>query len=122
MTDADYYNALSRFKDQSLFDTPERAVLVIGNDPLARVCIAWGNVPRVVRPYNVPAGVKRSWVALWVAVDFDEDLFREMAGFKEHERNEFKRLWGIAMANRLVFPDGTLSHWVQLRLQALAVV
>jgi hypothetical protein len=91
-------------------------MLLAQDETLTRLVACWANVPpstlsvdpRTMVPEGMPAGAHLRW--LWALLEPDPlPLWLRYAGLPDAA--PFRRLCWLAIDNRMVLPDGSVSQW-----------
>jgi len=99
-------------------------VLLESDRTLAKLIAVWGNVPVSADPdpaEEYPAGLPESLQWRWVWSRLDPDpcpTWIAYAGLPDAPH--IRRTVQLAIDNRIVFPDGSLSSWASVYLQRVA--
>lgn len=111
---ADWKQALEQFKKQ---EKPEAILMVCGNAELTRIAVAWSNIHSrcVKRPTKHLGEDENSvWQWLWENASYvKEDVLSRIPGSRQAAERNFTAL----MANRVLYPDGTLNSFVERYLR-----
>ena len=115
MTTAGEVLAALQQRDTSQETGNVAAVMLLEQDPvLQRLVAVWPNVPTSPFPYGaacpaeIPEGRRLRWV--WAILDPDPvPRWLETAGLPDAEHT--RRACFIAIDNRMVHPDGSISRW-----------
>ncbi len=111
---------LHRIKEQ---ERPETVLAIAGNSELIRVAVAWMgiNAKRKKTLSPCPGDDEEAiWRWLWTNTAFSEGWFySRIAGDKDKAERNF----AVLVANRVLYPDGTVNGFVQryLREKVLAL-
>jgi hypothetical protein len=107
-------NALEQFKKQ---EKPEAVLLVCGNAKLTRIAVAWSNMhARCVKKPAQYAGKDHDslWQWLWENTAYlKEEILCRIPGSRQAAEHDFTAL----VANRVLYPDGTLNSFVERYLR-----
>jgi hypothetical protein len=113
-----YHTLLQSFKDE---ETPETILLVAGSGELTRISVAWTSVEtkrnRKLSPQrgDTPSEL---WDWLWRNTEFSRDAFLARipcAGAKT------ARNLDTLVANRVLYPDGTVNRFLQQYLRSRVI-
>ena len=111
---ADWKQALEQFKKQ---EKPEAVLMICGNAELTRIAVAWSNMyPRhVKRPTEYSGKDEDSlWQWLWENTSCSkDDVLSHLPGSRQAAERDFTAL----VANRVLYPDGTLNSFVERYLR-----
>ncbi|MFA6450720.1 MAG: hypothetical protein WCX65_14700 [bacterium] len=109
-----YYEKLNWFKEN---EKPEIVLFITDNEPRTRIVIAWTNtktsVSKKVSSLNTDVE-SEIWDWLWQNTEFSLDELRMKSGISSIEIEN--RLLPL-IANRIIYPDGTLNSFVQRYLR-----
>jgi hypothetical protein len=109
-----YYEKLNWFKEN---EKPEIVLFITDNEPRTRIVIAWTNtktsVLMKVGPLNTDVE-SEIWDWLWHNTEFSLDELRMKSAISSIEiENRLRPL----IANRIIYPDGTVNSFVQRYLR-----
>ena len=113
-----YHTLLQSFKDE---ETPETILLVAGNGELTRIAVAWTSVEtKRARRLSTRHGETslELWDWLWQNTEFSRDAFLDRipcAGAKT------ARNFDTLVANRVLYPDGTVNRFLQQYLRSRVI-
>jgi len=105
---------LTEFKQR---EKPETVLMVAGSADLMRIAVAWPGTLVVKKRRVLPCRCdepESMWRWLWDSVAFSkEEFFGRVPGATEKTEQKFAAL----VANRVLYPDGTLNSFVEKYLQ-----
>lgn len=92
------------------------AAFIMADEPaVVKLCVAWRAVQLDVLPQGAPpAREVARWAWLWDAVEIDKDALAAATGLMRHELDRALRM---AVANRLIYPDGGVSQGAEAVVQ-----
>ncbi|HOY64056.1 MAG: hypothetical protein BWY28_02285 [bacterium ADurb.Bin236] len=118
MTEELYYEKLNWFKEN---EKPEVVLFITDNEPRTRIVIAWQNtkisISKEITPLNTDIE-SEVWDWLWENTEFSLDELSVKSVLSSYDIE--KRIKPL-IANRILYPDGTVNSFVQryLREQVL---
>jgi hypothetical protein len=106
-----------RLEEVKKRETPETVLVVAGSAELTRVVIAWIGV-RATRKSRLSSckgtDDETTWRWLWENMVFPEDWFyNRIAGARKRAEQHFT----VLVANRVLYPDGTINGFVERYLR-----
>jgi len=114
MTEELYYEKLNWFKEN---EKPEIVLFIADSESRTRIVIAWTNtktsVSKKISPLNTDVE-SEIWEWLWQNTEFSLDELRMKSSVSSLE---IERLLRPLVANRLIYPDGTVNSFVQRYLR-----
>ena len=114
MTDELYCEKLNWFKEN---EKPEIVLFITDSEPRTRIVIAWTNtktsVSKEISPLKTDVE-SEIWEWLWQNTEFSLDELRMKSSVSSLE---IDRLLRPLVANRLIYPDGTVNSFVQRYLR-----
>jgi len=114
MTTELYYEKLNVFKEN---EKPEVVLFITNSEPRTRIVIAWPNMKTSITKNIVPLKTdveSEIWDWLWRNTEFSIDELRMKSSLSSHQINGWLR---PLIANRIIYPDGTVNSFVQRYLR-----
>ena len=108
---------LDRFKND---ERPECVLLVSGSPSLIRIVVAWMNTPvkRRKRLTTLPEDREEQWEWLWQNASYSFESLAQRLPFLDKESEQ--KLQAL-IANRVLYPDGTVNSYVERLLRTRIV-
>ena len=114
MTEELYYEKLNWFKEN---EKPKIVLFITDSEARTRIVIAWTNtrtsVSKKISPLKTDVE-SEIWEWLWQNTEFSLDELRMKSSVSSLE---IDRLLRPLVANRLIYPDGTVNSFVQRYLR-----
>jgi len=112
-----WLQTLERFKDD---ERPECVLLVSGSPSLIRIVVAWMNMPierrRRLTPF--PQDAEQQWEWLWRNATYSTE---RLAKYMPSSDKELEQKVQALIANRVLYPDGTVNSYVERFLRTRIV-
>lgn len=109
-----YYEKLNWFKEN---EKPEVVLFITDNEPRTRIVIAWTNtktaISKKISPLNTDVE-SEVWDWLWENTEFSLEELRIKSVLSSREIEGRLR---PLIANRILYPDGTVNSFVQRYLR-----
>ncbi len=109
-----WLDTLERFKNQ---ERPECVLLVSGSPSLIRIAVAWMNMPiaRRKRLTPFPQDAEQRWEWLWLNTVYSTERLTKYMPSSDKELEQKLR---ALIANKVLYPDGTVNGYVERLLRA----
>ena len=112
-----WLNTLEQFRND---ERPECVLLVSGSPSLIRIVVAWMNMPieRYKRPTPFPQDAEQQWQWLWQNATYSPE---RLARYVPSSDKDLDQKVQALIANRVLYPDGTVNSYVEHFLRARIV-
>ena len=112
-----WLKTVEQFKDD---ERPECVLLVSGSPLLIRVVVAWMNMPieRHKRLTPFPQDAEQQWEWLWRNTVYSTE---RLAKYVPSSDKELEQKLQALIANKVLYPDGTVNRYVERLLRARIV-
>ena len=112
-----WLDTLERFKNE---ERPECVLLVSGSPSLIRIVVAWTSLPieRRKRLTPFPQDVGQQWEWLWQNAVYSTE---RLAKYIPSSDKELEQKLQALIANKALYPDGTVNGYVERLLRARIV-
>lgn len=109
-----WQETLERFKNN---ERPEYVLLVSGSPSLIRIVVAWMNMPveRRKRLTALPEDAEQQWHWLWQNASFSSETLAQRLPFLD---KELEQKLSALIANKVLYPDGSVNGYVERLLRA----
>lgn len=109
-----WQDTLEQFKND---ERPECVLLVSGSPSLIRIVVAWTSMPieRRKRLTPFPQDAEQPWEWLWLNAVYSTERF---AKYVPSSDKELEQKLQALIANKVLYPDGTINGYVERLLRA----